>query len=62
MKLYAAPLQGFTEATWRNIHNEIFGGIDSYVTPFVRIEKGEIRSKDVRDIEKKNNKIGRAHV
>ena len=57
MKLYAAPLQGFTEATWRNIHNEIFGGIDSYVTPFVRIEKGEIRSKDVRDIERKNNSV-----
>ena len=57
MKLYAAPLQGFTEATWRNLHSEIFGGIDSYVTPFVRIEKGEIRSKDVRDIEKKNNSV-----
>lgn len=55
MKLYAAPLQGFTEATWRNIHSEIYGGIDSYVTPFIRIEKGEIRSKDVRDLEKKNN-------
>lgn len=57
MRLYAAPLQGFTEATWRNIHSEIFGGIDTYVTPFIRIEKGEIRSKDVRDIEKKNNSV-----
>ena len=57
MKLFAAPLQGFTEATWRNIHSEVFGGIDSYVTPFLRIEKGEIRSKDVRDIEKKNNNV-----
>ena len=57
MKLYAAPLQGFTEATWRNIHSEIFGGIDTYVTPFIRIEKGEIRNKDVRDIEKKNNSV-----
>ena len=57
MKIFAAPLQGFTEAVWRNIHNEVFGGIDSYVTPFLRIEKGEIRSKDVRDIEKKNNNV-----
>lgn len=60
MKIFAAPLQGFTEATWRNIHSEVFGGIDSYVTPFLRIEKGVIRSKDVRDIEKKNNSV--AHL
>ena len=24
MKLYAAPLQGFTEAPWRNLHQEVF--------------------------------------
>ena len=35
MKLYAAPLQGFTEAPWRNLHQEVFGGIDAYYTPFV---------------------------
>ena len=23
MKLYAAPLQGFTEAPWRNLHQEV---------------------------------------
>ncbi|MBR2607006.1 MAG: tRNA-dihydrouridine synthase family protein [Bacteroidaceae bacterium] len=57
MKLYAAPLQGFTEAAWRNLHSEIFGGIDCYVTPFIRMEKGTIRSKDIRDIEKKNNSV-----
>lgn len=39
MKLYASPLQGFTEAPWRNIHHELFGGIDAYYTPFVRVEK-----------------------
>ena len=55
MKLYASPLQGFTEAPWRNIHHELFGGIDAYYTPFVRVEKGEFRNKDIRDIEKENN-------
>ena len=44
MKLYAAPLQGFTEAPWRNLHQEVFGGIDAYYTPFVRMEKGEFRN------------------
>ena len=57
MKIFAAPLQGFTEATWRNVHNETYGGIDTYITPFIRIEKGEIRNKDIRDTEKKNNTV-----
>lgn len=45
MKLYAAPLQGFTEAPWRNFHEEVFGGIDAYYTPFVRIERGGFRNR-----------------
>lgn len=57
MKIYSAPLQGYTEAVWRNIHNDVFGGIDGYFTPFLRYEHGEIRNKDVRDIERKNNNV-----
>ena len=57
MKIYSAPLQGFTEAVWRNIHSEVFGGIDGYYTPFLRYEHGEIRSKDIRDVERKNNTV-----
>ena len=55
MKIYSAPLQGFTEAVWRNVHSAVFGCIDGYYTPFVRYEHGEIRSKDIRDVERKNN-------
>lgn len=55
MKIYSAPLQGFTEAVWRNVHSEVFSGIDGYYTPFLRYEHGEIRSKDIRDVERKNN-------
>ena len=58
MEIYSAPLQGFTEAVWRNLHNEVFGGIDTYFTPFMRFEHNEIRNKDVRDVEKKNNTVG----
>ena len=57
MKIYSAPLQGFTESVWRNVHNEVFGGIDGYYTPFLRYEHGEIRSKDIRDVERKNNAV-----
>ena len=59
MKLYAAPLQGFKEAPWRNLHQEVFGGIDAYYTPFVRMEKGEFRNKDVREIASENNTVSR---
>jgi tRNA-dihydrouridine synthase len=55
MKIYSAPLQGFTEAVWRNVHSAVYGGIDGYYTPFLRYEHGEIRNKDIRDIERKNN-------
>ena len=59
IKLYAAPLQGFTEAPWRNAHQEIFGGIDAYYTPFIRLEKGEFRNKDLREIAPENNAVSR---
>lgn len=59
IKLYAAPLQGFTEAPWRNAHQALFGGIEAYYTPFVRMEKGEIRAKDRRDLAVENNTVAR---
>lgn len=55
MKIYAAPLQGHTQATWRRHHARIFGGIDAYYTPFARVEKGETRRRDKADIAPGNN-------
>lgn len=46
-----APLQGYTDAIYRWAHHECVGGVDEYYTPFVRIEKGEIRKKDLRDTD-----------
>ncbi len=57
MKIYSAPLQGYTEAVWRNLHSSVFGGVDTYYTPFLRYERNEIRSKDIRDVERKNNSV-----
>ena len=54
--LYAAPLQGFTEAVWRNAHAEVFGGIDAYYSPFIRIDKGTFRNKDCKDVSPENNR------
>lgn len=50
-----SPLQGYTDAIYRRAHALLFGGVDCYYSPFVRIEHGEIRRKDVRDIDPDNN-------
>lgn len=55
MEIYFAPLQGYTQMAYRRIHAQIYGGVDYYCSPFIRIEKGEVRSKDIKDIEKCNN-------
>ena len=50
MRLFAAPMQGYTEAMWRRCHHELYGPADvEYIAPFVRIEKGEPRVRDMRD-------------
>lgn len=56
MKLFFAPLQGYTDAAYRRFHNEVFEGcIDCYYTPFLRIERKEVRNRDLRDILPENN-------
>lgn len=51
--LYCAPLQGLTEAPWRMAHREVYGPHTPvrvrYVTPFVRLEHGEPRRRDMAD-------------
>ena len=58
VKIYSAPLQGFTEAAWRNAHARVFGGVEAYFTPFVRLEKGVIRNKDRREVSVSQNCVG----
>ncbi len=56
-KIAFAPLQGFTDAAYRNAHARIFGGVDSYYTPFVRIERNDFRTREMRDILPENNNV-----
>ncbi len=55
LPIYFAPIQGFTDDVYRRVHHKIAGGVKYYYTPFVRVEVGIIRSKDVRDIAPDNN-------
>lgn len=56
-KIYMAfaPLQGYTDSVYRRAHWECVGGLDEYYTPFVRIEHGEVRKKDLRDTDSERN-------
>lgn len=65
MKLYFAPIQGHTDAAYRRFHAAHYGHTLSfphssgmeviYTTPFIRLEKGEIRKKDLKDIKSELN-------
>ena len=58
LKILFAPLQGYTTGIYRKAHAEIFGGVDAYYAPFLRIENGKPREKDLRDL---NALEGNAH-
>lgn len=51
LKILFAPLQGYTTSIYRKAHAEIFGGVDAYYAPFLRIENGKPREKDLRDLD-----------
>lgn len=51
----AAPLQGYADAEWRKAHKEVYGKVggsaDRYFTPFIRVEHGGVRNRDVRGLK-----------
>ena len=51
LKVLFAPLQGYTTGIYRKAHAAIFGGVDAYYAPFLRMENGHPREKDLRDLE-----------
>lgn len=50
-KILFAPLQGYTTGIYRKVHAEFIGGVDAYYAPFLRVENGMVRAKDLRDLE-----------
>jgi tRNA-dihydrouridine synthase B len=56
--LLSSPLQGFTDFRFRNALNRHFGGIDTYYSPYIRLNgKLEIKSAYERDILPTNNNM-----
>lgn len=48
--IHLAPIQGVTDAVFRTLFSKYFGGVDAFYTPFIRIEHGDFRSRDMRDL------------
>ncbi len=57
LKILCAPVQGISDCHWRNAQNEIFGGPDAYYGPFMRVEHGDIRKRDLADANPQNNTV-----
>ena len=55
MEIHFAPLQGYTDDCYRREHHLLLSGIDCYYTPFVRLEHGTVREKDLRDVRPEFN-------
>lgn len=53
--VHFAPLQGYTDLVYREAHATVFGGVEAYYSPFVRLEKEGFRNKDIKDIAVNNN-------
>jgi tRNA-dihydrouridine synthase len=54
--LLSSPLQGFTDFRFRNAINTYFGGIDTYYSPYIRLNgKMIIKSSYERDLLPENN-------
>ena len=56
-KIYQAPLQGFTDFTYRNVLNEVYGGVSKYFIPYLSYGKGkEIKKSQLKEILPEHNK------
>ncbi|MBR7067321.1 MAG: tRNA-dihydrouridine synthase family protein [Bacteroidales bacterium] len=55
LPIHFAPMQGYTDAPYRNAHAALFGGIAAYYTPFIRLERGTFRTRDVRNADLTQN-------
>ena len=57
-EIHFAPVQGQTDAVYRNLHAGMFRGVKAYYTPFIRLEQGNtFRPKDLRDCAPEHNAV-----
>lgn len=57
MIISSGPLQGITDDVFRHTHHQVFGGIDRYFGPYIRLEKSKSpKTSQLKDISSILNK------
>ena len=52
MIISSSPLQGITDDVFRSVHHEVFGGIDEYFGPYIRLENHkEAKNSQLKDAQ-----------
>lgn len=55
--IYQAPMQGFTDFTYRKVFSEVYGGVEKYFIPYLSYGKGkEIKKSQLKEILPENNR------
>lgn len=49
-EIHFAPLRGLTDTAFRRLHASLFGGVDFYYSPYLRMDRGLLRKKDLREL------------
>ena len=58
MKYYLAPMEGLTDSVYRTLHQEYFGGVDRYYTPFFSpTEVRRLTPRESRELAPSNNPV-----
>ncbi len=57
MFYHFAPIQGHTDAPYRHFHALGYGAETNYYTPFIRLEHGELRNRDIKDFTSELNEV-----
>ncbi len=55
MFYHFAPVQGHTDAPYRHFHALGYGAETDYYTPFIRLEHGQLRNRDIKDFSSELN-------
>lgn len=55
MYFHFAPVQGHTDAPYRHFHAQSYETSMTYYTPFIRVEHGNLRPRDLRDFTSELN-------
>ncbi len=51
IKIYQAPLQGFTDCIFRKVYHAVFGSVDTYFIPYISLEgDGSVRKSKLKEV------------